>query len=158
MSDKVRFNFVLSNEVESRLANYSDSTHRNTADVVRQVLIEWLDGDLVLHRPLADHPTGRRTNITLPNVVRNALEERVTKEGHVSLSAVVNALLGRFLAPRAASLGGDAVTVRLPVPLPLYQKLSAASCLRGEDVERTILNCLTARVDDMVIALKEENA
>jgi hypothetical protein len=155
MSDKVRFNYVLSDEVDRQLTVYCDHTHRTAADVVRQVLIEWVDGDLVLQRPMKDHPIGKRTNIDISSAVRNALEGRVAKEGHVSLSAVVNALLLRFLSARAAPTG-DTLTVRLPVPLPLYQKLSAAACLRGEDVEQTILNCLSARVGDMVIALKEE--
>jgi len=155
MSNKVRFNFVLRDDIEIRLDDYSNTTHRNTADVVRQVLIEWLDGDLLLPHALGDHPIGRRTNITLPSVVRNALEDRVRQDGHVSLSAVVNALLSRFLAPREATQE-DVVTVRLPVPVALYQKLSAAATLRGEEIERLILGNLAAHVVGMVIALKED--
>lgn len=155
MSDKVRFNYVLSDETDRRLAAYCENTHRSASDVVRQVLIEWLDGDLVLQQPAGEHPSGKRTNITLPSVVRNAIEARLSKEGHVSLSAAVDALLGRFLTARAPT-PSDAMTVRLKLPLTLFQRLTAAACLRGEDVEQTILNCLTARVDDMVIALKEE--
>jgi len=155
MTARVRLNFVIAYETERLLGIYCDLTGRTHTDVVRQLVVEWVEGDRSLPDACRSHPEGRRTNIQLTTHSREALEARVAKEGHITLSAAIDTLLSAFLAARTPS-SGDTVTIRLKLPLPAYDKACAAAKLRGEDVEDFIQATLEARLETLVSALQGE--
>ena len=155
MAARVRLNFVISNEADRQLGLYCQQLGRSQTDVIRQLVIEWLEGDRALPEPCRDHPDGRRTNIQLTTPSREALEARVAREGHITLSAAIDTLLRRFLAARTLQ-STDLMTVRLKIPLGTYDKAAAAAKLRGESVEQFIHSTLEARLENMVSALQGE--
>ena len=155
MSARVRLNFVIAHETDRQLKLYCEHLGRTATEVVRQLVVEWLDGDRSLPEPCRSHPVGRRTNIQLTTASREALEARVARDGHITLSAAIDALLSRFLANRTPS-GDDAMSIRLKLMLPVYKKVSAAAQLRGETVEQFIESTLFARLETLVSAIQEE--
>jgi hypothetical protein len=155
MASRVRLNFVITEQTDQNLHTYCDLMGRTSSDVVRQLVVEWLEGDRSLPEPCRAHPEGRRTNLQLTTRAREALEARVAKDGHITISAAIEALLSRFLANRVP-FGSDVVTVRLKLPLPTYKKTTAAAQLCGETIEGFIGSTLDARLENMVSALQEE--
>lgn len=156
MAHRVRLNFVITEATDRQLVNYCASMGRTPSDVVRQLVIEWLEGDRHLPKPIREHPEGRRTNLQLTTRSREALEAKVRKEGHVSISGTINELLRRFLTCRAP-MSGDTITVRLKLPLGTYNQAVSAAQLRGEPVETFIESTLRARLENMVTSLQEES-
>lgn len=116
-----RINYVIPELLHDQLTAYCERTSRSATDVVRQLLVEWLEDDRQLPAPARNHPTGRRTNVGLSEPVRAALEAKIEEEGHGTVAAVVVALLGPFLAHRVAP--AESVTVRVALPTEIYDKL-----------------------------------
>jgi hypothetical protein len=119
---KARLNFVIPDDLDHRLTAYCEAVNRTPTDVVRQLVLEWLEGDSSLPGPALVHPSGRRTNILLSHASREALETKISNEGHATTSAAVSMLLARFLAGRGPDSGAETVTVRVPLPVRLYNK------------------------------------
>lgn len=116
-----RINYVIPDKLDDQLATYCSRTSRTGTDVVRQLIVEWLDGDRCLPAPAREHPTGRRTNVGLSDAVIAALETRIEEEGHGTVAAVVAALLAPFLAHRTAT--EETVTVRVGLSEEVHHKL-----------------------------------
>jgi hypothetical protein len=119
--DKERLNYVIPADLEEQLGIYCDRTGRTNSDVVRQLMVEWVEGDRRLAAPATDHPSGRRTNLELTNVLRAALEVKIADGSHGTNAAVIAALLRPFLAHRVAP--GETVTVRVALPTLVYDGL-----------------------------------
>jgi len=119
---KPRLNFVIPEDLDDTLASYCEETGRSQSEVIRQVVLEWLDGDRRLPAPARVHPSGRRTNMQLSHVLRGALEAKIKEEGHGTISAVIEALLRSYVAHRGN--GGDGTTiVRVALPTGVYDEL-----------------------------------
>ena len=115
------------------LSAYCERTGRKTSSVVRQLAIEWLEGDRHLDAPALDHPSGRRTNIQVSHTVKEALDDRIWAEGHGTVSALIEALLSPFLAHRATRRK-DAITVRVKVSADRYDAFAIFCGQRGWSV------------------------
>jgi len=111
---KPRLNFVIPEDLDDTLAAYCEETGRSQTEVIRQVVLEWLDGDRRLPAPAREHPAGRRTNMQLSHVLRGALEAKIKEEGHGTISAVIEALLRSYVAHRGnGGEGTDVVRVAI---------------------------------------------
>lgn len=154
MVARVRLNLVLAPEIDDQLTNYCAYVGRTPTEVMRQLLIEWVEGDRHITAPTLAHPTGRRTNVMLTAHARSSLEERLSTEGHATISAVLHALLAAFLAARAPT-DRDTMTLRLKLPIRMYDRLSAAAKLHNADVQQMTITILKAHLDTMVSALQE---
>lgn len=117
----LRINYVIPDELDAQLAIYCERTGRSASDVVRQLIVEWVEGDRRLPAPAKKHPIGRRTNVGLSDAVRAALEAKIAEEGHGTVAAVVAALLAPFLAHRASP--EETVTVRVELPAAVHYDL-----------------------------------
>jgi len=122
---KGRLNFVIAEGNDARLETYCEHTSRNSSDVIRQLVSEWIEGDRKLKEPAKSHPTGQRTNIPLGYATLAAIDEKVRAEKHATVSAVINALLADFLANRATDSPEEKVTVHVALPVSVYTLLSA---------------------------------
>jgi len=116
-----RINYVIPDELDDQLAAYCARTGRSGTDVVRQLVVEWLEGDRRLPSPARSHPIGRRTNVGLSDAARAALEAKIESEGHGTFAAVIAALLAPFLAHRASQ--EEAMPVRVRLSAEVYDKL-----------------------------------
>ena len=152
---KARLNFVLSLSNEAKLDTYEEFTGRKQAAVIRQLVVEWLEGARSLPEGKIPHPTGRRTNVNVPWRVRSALDARLAEAGSPTMSAVVDVLLTAFLAHRAPTVA-DVVTVSLQVPVLEFNKFVDLCSLTDEEPESAILEMIRVRVRESVIALKEQ--
>ncbi len=153
-NSQVRLNFSIDEELEAQLAAYEEATGRKQTAVIRQLLIEWLEGARELPENHPEHPAGRRTNINISARVRDALERKVTADKLPSLSSVVSSLLRSFLANRVPQ-PEDHVTLRLRLPAQVAQQFTNICALRGEDPARAIEIMIEARVRESLEALKE---
>jgi hypothetical protein len=151
----VRLNFVLPTDLDADLAGYCAETGRKATGVIRQLVVEWLEGDLSLPERASEHPEGRRTNILLPPRVADALDARRASEGHVTRAAVIEALLRRFLVRRRSS-SGDTLTVRVRLPVDLFNELATVCKAVGLSVEEALVADAQARASKAVTALKKE--
>lgn len=131
---KARLNFVIPNELDRKLTAYCDETNRTPTEVIRQLVIEWLEGDRLLAEKARTHPAGRRTNIVLSHASREALESLVRTEGHATTSAAVSALLGAFLAARPAA-GEPTVVVRIRLLLSAFRSFARVCATDGRTVD-----------------------
>jgi len=154
MTPWARLNFVLPKDLDTALDEYQERTGRSPSDVIRALVVEWLDGTLSLRETASKHPEGRRTNIQVRHNTQGALEARVAAEGHATVSAVVEALLRRWLTHRAPT-GEEAVTLPLRVPVDLANDFAALCTLKGTSTEEALLNHIRERVTKSVSALKE---
>lgn len=116
-----RINYVIPDALDDQLAAYCERTSRSASDVVRQLVVEWVEGDRRLPAPARKHPIGRRTNVGLSDAVRAALEAKIAEEGHGTIAAVIAALLAPFLAHRAFQ--EETVPVRVRLPTEVHDKL-----------------------------------
>ena len=154
MSQWARLNFVLPEDLDHALEDYQARTGRSPTEVIRHLVVEWLDGSLSLRERASKHPDGRRTNIQVRHTIRDALEARTALEGHATVSAVVEALLRRWLAARAPT-GQETVTLPIRLPLDLANDYAALCTLKGTSPEEAIANHIRERVHQTVSALKE---
>lgn len=154
MTPWARLNFVLPQDLDSALDAYQERTGRSPSDVIRSLVVEWLDGTISLRERASKHPDGRRSNIQVRHNTQSALEARVTSEGHATVSAVVESLLRRWLLHRASD-GEETVTLALRVPLNLANDYAALCTLKGTSPETALLNHISRRVTKSVSALKE---
>jgi len=156
MTPWARLNFVLPQDLDSKLLSYQERTGRSPSDVIRHLVVEWLDGSLTLRERASKHPDGRRTNILVRQNTAGALEARVASEGHATVSAVVAALLERWLTARAPT-GEETVTLPLRLPLDLANDFAALCTLKGVSPEDALLNHVRERVTKTMTALKESS-
>lgn len=156
-SDKARLNYVIPNDLEARLDAYCGQTGRTPTDVVRQLVCEWLEHDRHLMEPASVHPDGRRTNLLLTHHARAELEARIAAEGHATVSAVVEALLRPFLASRASGVT-ETVTLRLPVPVNLYNDFANMCALTGATVEVMLVDHIRSRVEETRAAIQHKES
>ena len=149
-----RLNFVLPDDLDRALSDYQSRTGRSPTEAIRHLVVEWLDGSLSLRERASKHPDGRRTNIQVRQATAGALEARVRSEGHATVSAVVEALLRRWLVARAPT-GAEMVTLPLRVPLDVANAYASICNLKGTSPEDALVNHMRERVARSVSALKE---
>lgn len=142
--DRLRLNFVIPKDLDEALIAYQAQTGRTPSDVVRQLLVEWVEGDRRLPGPAREHPEGRRTQTTLSEPARAAVDARIAEEGHGTVAAVVAALLRPFLSHRVSRERPDEVTVPVAVSADLEAKFAAF----GERWNWTPADCFRLLAED----------
>lgn len=141
---KGRLNFVIPEQTDRRLDVYCERTTRTPADVIRQLVSEWIEGDRKLKRKATVHPTGKRTNVPFGYATLASLDERVRAEAHTTVSAVITALLEDFLAHRADPSVEETITVHVPLPVSIHTLLAAQCQHTGTNIsERLALEAST---------------
>lgn len=153
-TSQARLNFVIAPDIASKLDEYEAYTGRKQSAVIRQLVVDWIEGWVDLPDGELEHPEGRRTNILLSWPVRHALNKRVAEIGHPTVSAVVHGLLRAFLDARAPS-DEDTVTLRLKAPVGLIEQFTSVCTLRGHQPDEELLEMIRERVRESIDALKE---
>lgn len=158
-----RLNFVIPNDLDEALIAYQSQTGRTPSDVVRQLLVEWVEGDRRLAGPAREHPEGRRTQTTLSEPARAAVNARITEEGHGTIAAVVAALLRPFLAHRV--IRESAQERGVVVPVQVSADLEHKFLIFGERWNWTPADCFRLLAEDpaafdrlLTYALKQGSA
>lgn len=140
----LHLNYVVPEDIDGPLETYCQETCRTATSVVRQVILEWLEGDLQIPSRVSERASGRRTSLLLKKRVMDAFEAKVWEDGHYSKGAVIAHLLRRFLA---RSKSHEAmIDVTLPLPAKLYNDLTAHCEETGISMERL----LTGTVQDLL--------
>lgn len=159
LAGKGRLNFVIPEATDGRLEAYCERTGRDNADVIRQLVSEWVEGDRHLPKKVTDHPSGRRTNVPLNYGTLASLDERVRAEGHASVSAVITALLDQFLANRVPSATEELVPVRVQLPVSDYTVLSAHCAKTGTTIAELLAKDAAEHANDVrSVAAKVKNS
>lgn len=96
---KVRLNFSITEPLKARLDRYCEGVGRTASDVVRQLILEYLDDDLPLPDLSDDSGLERRSSLLLPHEVLDAFD-RKTRAFRVTKSRLVSGLLRLFLFQR----------------------------------------------------------
>lgn len=146
---KGRLNFVIPDATDTRLEAYCERTGRDHADVIRQLVSEWIEGDRHLPKPATEHPTGRRTNIPLGYATLAALDERIRAEKHATASAAISALLDQFLANRVPNATEELVPVRVQLPVSDYTVLSAHCGKTGTTIAELLAKDAAGHANDV---------
>ena len=141
--ERNRLNFVIPTDLDEALVAYQTQTGRTPSDVVRQLLVEWVEGGRRLPGPAREHPEGRRTQTTLSGPTRAAVDARITEEGHGTIAALVAALLRPFLANRVITAGTTVV-----IPVQVSADLEHKLLVFGERWHWTPADCLRLLAED----------
>ena len=142
--ERVKLNFVIPNDLDDDLAAYCEQTGRIPSEVVRQLVVEWLEGDRHLTGTVA-HPAGRRTQTSLSPAAKAALEARIDQEGLGTVAAVTAALLRPFLAHRAHP---EPESDQVVVPVVVSADLAHKFLLIGERYNWSPADCLALLAED----------
>lgn len=142
--NRVKLNFVIPNDLDDDLVAYCGQTGRTPGDVVRQLLVEWLEGDRHLVGPVA-HPAGKRTQTSLSPAARAALVARIAREGLGTIAAVTAALLRPFLAHRARPTGSAERTM---IPVTVSADLATKFLVFGERWNWSPSDCVRILAED----------
>jgi len=139
---KGRLNFTITDDLSGQLSAYCDRTGRSPSDVIRQLVIEWIEGDRQIAGKASEHPVGRRTNIPLGYATLAELDRKVVGEGHVTASAAIAELLTAFLTARGEAKTEETISFGLQIPTKLYTQV-IGTCEREETtLERFLLEAI----------------
>jgi len=111
----VNFNYVIPGNLQAYLERYCDQNLISPSRLIRRLILEYIEGDRELDEK-PEHPTGKRTTVSLPGRLLEAFEAQIEKDGGPTKAAVIAALLGQFLPGRV--LTPDTETVRIESDLP----------------------------------------
>jgi hypothetical protein len=142
---QVTYNYSLSKELASRLSDYCDQTGRTSSDVLRQLVLEYLEGD---RSPVvARAPSGPSVRSSL--ILRATTLAAFDKAAHPHGKApVLEALLRAFLdrSPKA----GESVAVTVLLPVSVVRALSEQA-----DRRATTLSDLIAQIAQTSLPQRE---
>lgn len=133
----MRLNYSVPEDLAERLDAYCKSSCRSASSVVRQLLLEYLEGDRQLPPRVSERGNGHRTSMSLKRRIVSALEERVEEEGHFSKGAVIAHLLRQLLA-RAPEKSEEEVPVLVKLPAGLHRTLEEYAARNDTSVETLV--------------------
>lgn len=119
--ERVRLNYSLSTRNAERLDHYKKQTGRSRTEVVRQLVVDFLQGFVVVEGPVQHPGAGARADIYLMPGSVELLEARC--EPHGGVDATVNALLDAWLPGRLKKIP-ESVDLKVSVPLDLLNLLA----------------------------------
>jgi len=122
MASQVKLNFLIPEDLEDGLNEYCDSTGRSHADLLRQLLSEFIDGDRKLTTPARECLGGVRSNMIIPSKLLESLDHKILIESHSSRGGVITRLLYDFLEGKLGNLDEK---VEVALKRVLYTKLMA---------------------------------
>lgn len=112
----VTYNYSLPKSLAGRLADYCEQTGRSPSDVVRQLMLEYLEGDRIpsglsgaSNKPIV------RSSLRLRSTTLKAFENEVAAQGRPSKACVLEALLRAFLDRSPKIVERVSTSVLLPV-------------------------------------------
>lgn len=138
----VTLNYSLPKDLSSRLDDYCERTGRTASEVVRQLVLEFVEGDRSI-RSLDYEPdveSAARSSVRLRASTFKAFDQKVTDENLRSKGAVLACLLTAFLErlPR----GPERVLVTVSLPVSVVQTLTAEASNRGQTLAGYAAECL----------------
>lgn len=137
MVSGTKLNYVIPEMLEEALAKYCEQTGRSASDVIRQLLSEYVYEDRKLSTPARPVTSGVRSNMMLPNVTLDALDQKLASEGGTRGGAIAR-LLSDYLENRLGSIFGETITVN--VDRPTYNTLYSRAQQTGKTVEEIMLD------------------
>lgn len=135
MSKKqITFNFALSHEMAKRLDAYCDTTGRNESDVVRQLILEFLEGDREVDpvgvAAMVSNET--RSSVLLRPATLKAFDTKVESDGLASKSATLSYLLDAFL--KRSKQQEERVYVSVPLPTSVMRVAVERAATNGSSL------------------------
>ncbi len=112
----VQLNYVIPASLDILLTRYCEQNMSSPSALIRRLVLEYVEHDRDIDKAI--HPKGRRTTVTLPQRLLEALEVRIEDDGHETKAAVIAALLGQFLPSRVHN--EQTVHVALDVPADVF--------------------------------------
>ena len=138
----IKLNYIIPEVLNDALLQYCEQTGRSASDVIRQLLSEFIDGDRKLSIPARESPNGIRSNMILPSNLLEALDHKLSAEGHGTRGGVIARLLYDFLEHRMGAVFGQIVTGT--VERNLYDKLNEKGQRVGKKVDEIIIDACRA--------------
>lgn len=132
-----KLNYAISELLEEALDQYCEQTGRTNSDVIRQLLSEYVYEDRKLSTPARAVTNGIRSNMMLPNITLEALDQKLSVEGGTRGGAIAR-LLSDFLENRLGSIFVEPII--LNVDRSLYNKLYEKSQKTGRTLEDLMLD------------------
>jgi len=126
----VTYNYSLPRELSVRLAGYCEAGGRTPSDVVRQLMLEYLEGDRIptALSVVSNGPTVR-SSLRLRATTLKTFEREVEVQGRPSKAVVLEALLRAFLDRSPKIVKQVSTTVLLPAEIA--QEAAQRALLRG---------------------------
>lgn len=100
VAEKIRLNFSIDTGTDRVLESYCADLGRHKTEVLRQLLIEFVDGDRALRGEVVEPQGGRRLSILVSQSVLTSLDAASGCYG-VSKAAIMSNLLMMFLLARS---------------------------------------------------------
>jgi len=126
---KARLNYSISDATSVAMEAYCTATSRKAADVVRQVILDYLqEGAEPISTVCRVHPSDKRADLWVQSGTIQTLDARCASERHVTRSALIDALVASFLLARPIA---KTVTLVLEIPSALYNTLAKSGDPHG---------------------------
>ena len=122
-SPTTRLNYVIPKRLDRLLSQYCAQTQMKSGPLVRRLIGDFLNNEIVVVADELEHPKGRRTSVDLPERLLTALEKRCVEIGAPTKAALIAGLLGDFLPPRVCDEGVEKVSIE--IPSTIYTKIYA---------------------------------
>jgi len=143
----VVLNYSLPNELETRLDTYCDQTGRTASEVVRQLVLEYVEGDRVLTGVAPAVTPGRdsRSSLRLRSATLRAFEEKLSIERAApTRGSALSLLLSNFLDRTKAA--PSRVIVPVPVATSILSILTAQAAIRGLPLDEHLAEIIQSSV------------
>jgi hypothetical protein len=113
---------------------------------VRQLILEYVEGDREIPPRISDRSPGHRTSLALKGRIMNALEDKIEAEGHLSKGAVIAYLLRQFLV-RTPANDSEMVDVTVQLPSGVYNDLANYCKARGLSMNQLLAGTVQDLLD-----------
>lgn len=143
----VVLNYSLPKELSSRLDNYCDQTGRTASEVVRQLVLEYVEGDRVLVGQVAHRaaPTDARSSLRLRSATLRAFEDKLsTERTSPTRGAALSTLLANFLDRTKAP--APRVIVPVPVSTAIISILTSRAAVCGLSLDEHLAEIIQSSV------------
>lgn len=103
--NQIRLNYTIPISVTSKLADYCEFTGRSAADVIRQLIVDYVENRIFIRGPIVNVQEGKRTNLSVNMVILEDFDKKISKIG--TRGSIIAKLLEGYLSNRIYSESGD---------------------------------------------------
>lgn len=149
----VTYNYSLSASLASKLADVCERTERSASDIVRQLMLEFVEGDRQVLLSDGDDERTVRSSLRLRRTTLKAFEAEVAARGHPGKAVVLEALLRAFLdrSPKVV----ERVQVTLSLPVSAMQWATRRAADRALSLNDFLAEVIQSNIEHQECAKKE---